>query len=120
MRHFQVAKMTDAIFEDEVREEAKFETHNKFNKFLQAVKRNLDIFTTLIEHHNETTDNSFTELVPFENDLALFTFNQCNVKQYAENKMGECVITQIGDVIRGRCYINDLKRYFIKNEPSFL
>lgn len=105
-----MTKLTDAVLEDEVCEEAKIETAVQSMRFFDAVKRNLDIFTALIEQHNKTTDNSFQELVSIENDLTLFTIKQCDISQYTEDTTGECLITNVGDISNGRCYINDLER----------
>lgn len=105
-----MAKLTDAIFKDGIHEETEIETAEEMKFFLEAVKRNLDIFTALIEYHHMNTDNSFTQLASIENKLSLFTFKPFDVSQYdaSSNGIGECVITQIGDILSGQCHINFL------------
>lgn len=106
----KVARMTDAVFNDDVLEEANIDTADELNQFWKAVNKNLEIMAALIEYHNKTTDYSFNELISIRNDLTLFTFKQCDVSQYAENTMGECVVTKVENIATGRCYINDFRK----------
>lgn len=107
-----MTKLTDAVFKNGVREEAKMQTADELNSFFTAVKRNLDILTAMMENYNKTTDNSFTELSSIENDLTMFTFKGFDVsKYYTENMTGECVITKVGHIAGRRCHIADLHKY---------
>lgn len=105
-----MTRLTDAVFKEESRKQTKFETVDDFNCFLQAAKRNLEIFTKFFAQWNKTLDETFDELVPIENDLTLFTYEQFDVHQYKPNAIGECVITNIVSCVEGQCYINDLRK----------
>lgn len=104
-----MTKLTDAVFKNDVRVEANIQTDDGLKRFLETVRRNLDVFIALFELYNKITDNSFNTLVSVENDLTLFTYKQCNMSDYAENTVGECVVTNVRNSACGDCYINDLK-----------
>lgn len=104
-----MTKLSDAVLRSEVHEEGNFQTADDFQRFFEAVDRNLDIFTEFFEHCNLKVDDTFDELVPIENDLTLFTYKKCDVQQYKPNAIGECVVTTIGNCTEGQCYINDLR-----------
>lgn len=104
--------MTDAVYNQEIRKEAKICTAKDLKQFFGAVKRNLDVFTQLVKQYDQSTEASFNQLESIENDLTLFTYEKCGVGQYKENTVGECVVTRAGDIFKDRCHINDLIRYF--------
>lgn len=108
--HFQVSKLTDAVFRNDVRKEAKLKTADEFKMFLNTVKGNLDTFTGLFHHHNNTTANCLTQLESIENDLTLFTYKAYDLDHFIEKTMGECVISNVGEFLGDRCYINDAKK----------
>lgn len=89
--------MTDAVFKDEVRKETKMEdSDGELNRFLEVVKINLNVLTSLIGFYNKTAECSFTQLVSIENDLTLFTFQHNHTSRYKANTVSECIITNVG------------------------
>lgn len=105
-----MTKLTDAVFKADVRDEAKVQSFEELNRFFDAVKINLDLFSEFFNLCDAAADNCFNKLVSIENDLTLFTYKRYDLKQYKPNMMGECVIRNIGSCANGRCYINDLEK----------
>lgn len=98
------------MFKSEVRAEAQIETTVNLNHFLETVDRNLDVLIELIELYGTEADKSLMKLVSIENDLTLFTYKRCNLNQYKQNTIGDCVVTRVGNTVKGYCHINDLRK----------
>lgn len=106
---FQVSKITSAVYKNEVREEANIQTAAELQRLFDAVNANLGVFMELFQLCSAKADSSFDKLVSIENDLTLFTYKRCDLKQYKLNMIGECVVKKIGSAVHGRCHINNLK-----------
>lgn len=100
------------MLKENARDEAKIQGDGDLKVFFETVNTNLDIFTAFFKHCNSKADVYFDQLIPIENGhtLSLFTYKQCDLKQYKTNRIGQCVITRVLDRLEGRCIINDLKK----------
>lgn len=106
----QVTKMTDAVFNHELRKEVEMKTKNELKVFLETIFSDLDVFTNLLEAYNKITDTGFAQLVSIEDELTLFLHKECDLSQYKENIAGECLVTEVDDHLNGKCYINDSRK----------
>lgn len=104
-----MTKLADVVINADLREKVNIQSVDESKQFLEAVYKNLKIFTALFEQYNINRDYSFKKLISIGNDVTLFSFKQCDINQYMEDPVGDCIISHVADAISGRCYINDLK-----------
>lgn len=70
----QVKKLTDAVFNGEVRAKTHIQTNVELNRFYLTVATMFDILIDFYEHSDNKATNLLNKLLSIKNDLTLFTF----------------------------------------------
>lgn len=86
------------------------QTNGRSNeKCLSKTLRNLDVYTDLFKRCNVEIEKSQAATNDNGNYFEAI-YRQCSSGDYKENTIGECLITNIENLPKNYCHINDLKQ----------
>lgn len=103
--------MTECL--DNIRlDDDKTQTSFDSQQFYNSTTEMLEKFTELFQKFNSEIYKSYRTLSVTGNGFNMknFTHPACDVHEYKENYLGECVISNVENVSDQHCYIIDIER----------